>query len=939
MIKPRNKTKNTTVGVTKATPTPLRSPINKRLHPSDPPIRLLDTKNRLIAAIKLDLAIFSDDELRLNGWCLGSSQLSLLCDEFEVPAKINRYSRQDVLDTNSTTSDFDPGFELTVKNPSRGAYSLRWYLTINGDTNLVDFPLEIELPEAAESGSSMGKKTKSIQASSVAEKSPDNKIKYHIECALPIADGLALIGWVDDRFGNIPTIYVSFPDGTKTVYPFKDKSRRVRLIRTLRPDANNASAANEHGNALLGFVAWLPIEAKPATKVTLAFDEGFVSEQSVLITRMDSDNSALAALQVHSGFALRSIAEQLKDTAIAARLDDIDAELFALHGGGQIAAIDQALTLNSKAILINGWIAADLDDIQQIEVVAGETSVNIKSRLVRMVRPDLIDAFPGLKSHSLGFLALIDDPALLGFSTLKLRVQTRISSRQLIQFTPVVADWPVLLTYMNAHHDLAEPIAKLIVTSPVMQNLPNFSERMATLLRANFLSRYKSLPTAVDNPATTLAAIDRVFALGDAGMLIFGWHYEPKTKPQTITIRGPEGQTCDVTESLFPLARLDVSENYKKRFPDITDLCGFVCFAPIPTQPGESRAMQFSFRGSNDVWIKLASTAIEAQGLQLIKEILGIIPAPDKIRGSLYALFDRALGSAIEAISTTSRKTVAEISERQFGIPPAAPSVSVIVPLFGRYDFLRHQLAHFVDDPDFDNVDLIYVVDDPAIIVPALDMAAAHHQLFNKPFRVVWYGQNLGFAGANNIGARVARADTLLLLNSDVIPQANGWLAALHTALNELPDAGAVGPLLQFADNSVQHAGMLPKRDPFFPGFLLNIHPGKGINWNKGNEPSQHPLLTAACLMLRKSDYLAAGGLDEGYIIGDFEDSDLCLKLRKCGQTLWLVPAARLWHLERQSQNLENIAGYRQLLTLFNGWRYHQKINNGEIANPEQSGA
>jgi GT2 family glycosyltransferase len=109
-----------------------------------------------------------------------------------------------------------------------------------------------------------------------------------------------------------------------------------------------------------------------------------------------------------------------------------------------------------------------------------------------------------------------------------------------------------------------------------------------------------------------------------------------------------------------------------------------------------------------------------------------------------------------------------------------------------------------------------------------------------------------------------------------------------------------------------------------------------GIAWSGNDEPSEHPMLTAACLMLRKTDYLASGGLDEGYIIGDFEDSDLCLALRKQGKRLWLVPRAKLWHLERQSQNLESIAGQRQMLTLFNGWRYNEKIRKGTIADPMQ---
>jgi GT2 family glycosyltransferase len=87
-------------------------------------------------------------------------------------------------------------------------------------------------------------------------------------------------------------------------------------------------------------------------------------------------------------------------------------------------------------------------------------------------------------------------------------------------------------------------------------------------------------------------------------------------------------------------------------------------------------------------------------------------------------------------------------------------------------------------------------------------------------------------------------------------------------------------------------------------------------------------------VMLKRQDYLDLGGLDEGYIIGDFEDSDLCLALIKKGKRLWLAPDAKLWHLERQSQNLESIAGYRQLLTLYNGWRFQKKIRDGLIADP-----
>jgi GT2 family glycosyltransferase len=128
---------------------------------------------------------------------------------------------------------------------------------------------------------------------------------------------------------------------------------------------------------------------------------------------------------------------------------------------------------------------------------------------------------------------------------------------------------------------------------------------------------------------------------------------------------------------------------------------------------------------------------------------------------------------------------------------------------------------------------------------------------------------------------------------------------------------------------------MVPRHDPALPGFVMNAHPGKGQPWRGGSEPVAQRLMTGACLCLRKADYLAAGGLDEGYLVGDFEDSDLCMALRARGLRAWLLPQLRLWHLERQSQNADSVSAQRQLLTLYNAWRYRRRILDGVIADPE----
>lgn len=446
------------------------------------------------------------------------------------------------------------------------------------------------------------------------------------------------------------------------------------------------------------------------------------------------------------------------------------------------------------------------------------------------------------------------------------------------------------------------------------------------------------MPSGAGDSERIVGSCDGGFALGGAGALIFGWQFSPQHEPLDITVHDEKGNRISVKDRLVRVIRKDVFETYSGQFPNIPRRCGFLLYVPWPTQKNDTRAICFHYPERGDVWLRLPLIEHDAASIQLIKKMLNVIPNPGLHTHYLYELFETGLGAALEAVNQQRLAQARPIDEtlesRQFGMPPEAPTSSVIVPLYGRCDFMRHQLAHFADDPDMQASDLIYVVDDTRILEQTLDLAASYQWLFDVPFRVVWYDRNLGFAGANNAGVSQARAERVLLLNSDVIPQQPGWLSTLEQALDESQDAGAVGPLLQFADASTQHAGMHPRRDPKLPGFLVNAHPGMGQQWEGPATPLEQPMLTAACLMLRKRDYDACGGLDEGYVVGDFEDSDLCLNLRTAGQKLYVVPAARLWHLERQSQGLDNVANVRQLITLFNAWRYRQKIDSGALVDP-----
>jgi O-antigen biosynthesis protein len=83
-------------------------------------------------------------------------------------------------------------------------------------------------------------------------------------------------------------------------------------------------------------------------------------------------------------------------------------------------------------------------------------------------------------------------------------------------------------------------------------------------------------------------------------------------------------------------------------------------------------------------------------------------------------------------------------------------------------------------------------------------------------------------------------------------------------------------------------------------------------------------------MLIPRALYEAIGGFTEDYIIGDYEDSDLCLKLRASGRTIRYEPAAELYHFERRSITLH--AGYTRTSASAYNKRLHGERWAGAIA-------
>ena len=162
---------------------------------------------------------------------------------------------------------------------------------------------------------------------------------------------------------------------------------------------------------------------------------------------------------------------------------------------------------------------------------------------------------------------------------------------------------------------------------------------------------------------------------------------------------------------------------------------------------------------------------------------------------------------------------------------------------------------------------------------------------------------NAGFAAANNAGACLARGRLLLLLNSDVLPDEPGWLGRMRDFYDSTPDIGALGaeaPLRGRLDPARGHV-LLPARRAREVGRRATTSRACTAAFPAANVARAVPVVSGACMMIDRVLYEELGGLTRLYVQGDYEDSDLCLRLSQAGRENWYLPDAELYHLEGQS--------------------------------------
>jgi GT2 family glycosyltransferase len=238
--------------------------------------------------------------------------------------------------------------------------------------------------------------------------------------------------------------------------------------------------------------------------------------------------------------------------------------------------------------------------------------------------------------------------------------------------------------------------------------------------------------------------------------------------------------------------------------------------------------------------------------------------------------------------------------------------VSIVIPAYNNFSYTKQCVFSIFKNHPLLNFEVI-IIDNGST-----DETKEYFAEFNglNNFRFISNDENLGFAKASNIGAKISRSQNILFLNNDTVVS-KGAIDELYCSINsgeaKSLKIGAAGPLLLYPDKKIQQAGIM------FEERLVPYNAYSGMDISGCGQSDikntiyirSYNALTAACLMLKKEVFETVGGFDDGYING-FEDVDFCLKLREAGYRLIFNPKSIIFHFEektagRKKHDIENI--------------------------------
>ncbi len=241
------------------------------------------------------------------------------------------------------------------------------------------------------------------------------------------------------------------------------------------------------------------------------------------------------------------------------------------------------------------------------------------------------------------------------------------------------------------------------------------------------------------------------------------------------------------------------------------------------------------------------------------------------------------------------------------------PEIAIIIPTRDKVQVLRRCIDSVLGKTTYSNYHILIV-----------DNNSCKQETFSyydelkreKRIRIISYDRPFNFSALNNFAVRQVNAEYLVFLNNDTEVISTQWLEEM-LGLGQRSDVGAVGCLLLYGNDTVQHGGVILGIGGVGGHAHKHFSDDEEGYFGRLKVVQNLSAVTAACLLLRRRVFDEVGGFTEK-LSHAFNDVDLCLKIRDKGYLIVYTPFARLYHHESISRGFEATPGKRK--------RFNQEI-------------
>jgi N-acetylglucosaminyl-diphospho-decaprenol L-rhamnosyltransferase len=233
-------------------------------------------------------------------------------------------------------------------------------------------------------------------------------------------------------------------------------------------------------------------------------------------------------------------------------------------------------------------------------------------------------------------------------------------------------------------------------------------------------------------------------------------------------------------------------------------------------------------------------------------------------------------------------------------VPVNSPSLAIIIVTYNSREEIGDCLTSVIGHTE------PYPTDVTVVDNHSSDETLAFIREHWPALRTIDAGGNVGFARANNLGIAATSGEYVLLLNPDTVAPP-GALTALVGGLTSRPDAAIAGPRLM-NERRIPELSFGPPISPWgelkqktlLALYQRGFRPSVRYVERRSREPGERAWVSGACLLIRRTDLEAVGGLDERFFMYT-EDVDLCTSVRARGRKVLFVPQAEFLHLRGRS--------------------------------------